>query len=80
LNESDDHAGPPGRETHFRVIIVSEAFIGVNRVRRSQMVYDLLATELKSGVHALGLQTLTPEEWSRTGKVIESPGCSQQDD
>ena len=57
------HAGArPGGETHFRVEIVSPAFAGLSRVARQRLVYDVLAAELKGPVHALALQTRTPEE------------------
>ena len=57
----DGGAGQEG-ETHFRVLVVSSAFKGQTRVTRQRMVYDLLAEELSSRVHALSLTTLTPEE------------------
>ena len=57
------HAGArPGGESHFRLEIVSPAFAGESRVTRQRRVYALLADELRSGVHALQLTTLTPDE------------------
>lgn len=58
------HDGGVGQEgeTHFRVVVVSSAFIGKSRVARQRLVYDLLAAELAERVHALSLTTLTPEE------------------
>lgn len=62
------HAGArPGGESHFRLEIVSPAFAGESRVARQRRVYALLADELQSGVHALQLTTLTPDEDRRTG-------------
>ncbi|HEV2264963.1 MAG TPA: BolA family protein [Stellaceae bacterium] len=62
------HAGArPGGESHFRLEIVSSAFAGESRVARQRRVYALLADELQSGVHALQLTTLTPDEDRRTG-------------
>jgi BolA family transcriptional regulator, general stress-responsive regulator len=66
VDESARHAGHAGArpegETHFRVEIVSEAFRGLNRVARQRRVYEVLAEELKTRVHALSLSALTPEE------------------
>lgn len=59
--QHDGGAGQEG-ETHFRVLVVSSAFIGKSRVARQRLVYDLLAAELVERVHALSLTTLTPEE------------------
>ncbi len=57
------HAGArPGGESHFRLEIVSSAFAGESRVSRQRRVYALLADELQSGLHALQLTTLTPDE------------------
>lgn len=59
------HAGAdPAGETHFNVMIVSEKFASCSRVARQRMVYDLLADELASQVHALSLKTLAPSEFT----------------
>jgi BolA protein len=66
LDESHRHAGHagarPGGETHFTVTIVAAAFAGLNRVARQRLVYQTLADELATGVHALSLTTLAPSE------------------
>ena len=61
------HAGHPGGagqggETHFAVTVVSTVFAGMGRVARQRLVYETLAAELASGVHALSLTTLAPDE------------------
>jgi BolA family transcriptional regulator, general stress-responsive regulator len=61
------HVGHPGGagqggETHFTVTLVSAVFAGMGRVARQRLVYETLAEELKSGVHALSLTTLAPGE------------------
>jgi BolA family transcriptional regulator, general stress-responsive regulator len=57
------HAGArPGGETHFSVTIVSASFSGQSRVARQRLVYQTLAAELASQVHALSLTTLAPDE------------------
>jgi BolA protein len=66
VDESQRHAGHAGArpegETHFAVTIVSAGFTGQSRVARQRLVYATLAEELRGGVHALSLATLTPEE------------------
>jgi BolA family transcriptional regulator, general stress-responsive regulator len=63
------HAGHegarPGGETHFAVTIVSAAFSGHSRVARQRLVYQALAAELATQVHALSLATLAPDEDTR---------------
>ena len=75
-NESHMHSVPPGSESHFKVTLVTEAFEGRRLLERHRAVNQALADELRGGVHALALHTLTPEEWfARGGSVRESPPC-----
>ncbi|WP_140984815.1 BolA family protein [Asticcacaulis tiandongensis] len=65
-DDSDKHKGHSGAreggESHFSVFIVSESFVGQNRVARQRQVNAALREELAGPVHALSLQTLTPDE------------------
>lgn len=65
-DESYRHAGHEGArpegETHFSITIVSAAFVGQGRVARQRLVYQTLAEELASRIHALSLTTLEPNE------------------
>lgn len=62
------HAGHDGRgESHFNLVVVSEAFEGLSRVERQRRVYGILADELADRVHALSLRTLTPAEDRNAG-------------
>ncbi|MCX7977631.1 MAG: BolA family transcriptional regulator [Bdellovibrionaceae bacterium] len=70
VNESDLHSGPPGRETHFKLFLVSSAFEGKSRLERQRMVNSLLAEEFRQGLHALSQRLLTPSEWLAQGKQI----------
>lgn len=66
VNESHLHAGhassPETGESHFRLLIVSEAFTGKARVERHRIVNEVLRDELKDGVHALAIKALAPGE------------------
>jgi BolA protein len=66
VDESHRHAGHVGArpegETHFAVTITSAIFSGLSRVARQRLVYDVLKQELASGVHALSLTTLAPDQ------------------
>ncbi len=76
INESHRHSVPPGSESHFKVIVVSKHFEGQGLLGRHQAVNVLLGDELQNGVHALSMQTHTPEEWARRdGRVLPSPDC-----
>lgn len=60
-------ANSTSQETHFRVVITSEAFKGKMQPARHRMVYALLKEEMakEGGIHALQLKTKTPEEEER---------------
>lgn len=60
-----EHLAIDGDGHHFEALIVSREFAGMNRVKRQQRVYQTVKGKLDSGeLHALSMQTLTPEEWS----------------
>ena len=57
------HAGArPGGESHFNVVIESQAFAGAPKVARQRMVYRALAEELAGPLHALSVKALAPGE------------------
>lgn len=57
------HAGArPGGDSHFRVRIIASAFAGKSRLERQRMVNAVLAQEFASGLHALSLVALAPDE------------------
>jgi BolA protein len=66
VNESHLHAGhsssPGTGESHFRLLIVSDNFIGKSRVARHRIVNDVVRDELRDGVHALAIKALAPGE------------------
>ena len=75
INESHQHNVPPGSESHFKVVLVSEAFTGKRQVQRHQAVYAALADQLQGPVHALALHTYSPDEWSKCQSAPQSPAC-----
>jgi stress-induced morphogen len=69
-DESAKHAGHAaqkgvtGGQTHYRVVMVSEAFAGMSRLARSRAVHAALDAEFKTGLHALSLVLKAPAEAS----------------
>jgi len=65
VDESHLHAGHAGARSgkgHFRVRVVSERFAGLSRIQSQRLVFAALAEEMESDIHALAMQTLTPDE------------------
>ncbi|MCQ4311778.1 BolA family transcriptional regulator [Pseudomonas stutzeri] len=73
LDESHMHSR--GQETHYKAVVVSEQFAGLNAVKRHQKVYAAMG-ELMQQVHALAVHTYTPEEWVQKGSAPASPVCA----
>lgn len=76
VNESYMHNVPPGAESHFKVIVVSDEFEAKRLIARHRLVNLTLADELKNNIHALSIHTYTEAEWriERDG-VPDSPMC-----
>ena len=80
VNESFMHNVPEGSESHFKVVIVCDDFVGKMLIARHRLVNKVLEEELnkdrsEGGIHALALHTMTMEEWFKKGKAPESPEC-----
>ena len=75
LNESNMHSGP-ATESHFKIVVVSQAFEGKMLIARHRMINEALVDELQQ-IHALSLHTMTPDEYfEKSGKVMDSPKCA----
>ncbi|UVM20631.1 BolA family protein [Pseudomonas wadenswilerensis] len=72
LDESHMHSR--GQQTHYKAVLVSEQFEGLNSVKRHQKVYATLG-DLMGQFHALALHTYTPQEWQKVGVAPASPTC-----
>lgn len=76
VNESSGHGGYfPGKESHFKVIVVSATFEGLRLVQRHQKVYAVANELLSPGkIHALAIHAYVPSEWQ--GQAPDSPECA----
>ena len=69
-------AGVPGATAHvegdgrhFRAVVVAVAFAGLSRIRQHRLVYDALGASFDTeALHALSIQTWTPERWSEMNR------------
>ncbi|MFB6221155.1 MAG: BolA family protein [Halolamina sp.] len=58
----DEQADDP----HYAAVVVSPAFEGTSLVDQHQMVYDAIGEHMTESVHAMEIQTYTPEEYAET--------------
>jgi len=63
-----EHVAVQGDGHHFEAVIVSPAFRGQSRVQQHQRVYAALGGRMGAEIHALSMQTYTPEEWAAMGR------------
>ncbi|CDL80811.1 MULTISPECIES: transcriptional regulator BolA [Xenorhabdus] len=76
IDESYRHNVPAGSESHFKIIVISNAFVEQRMLNRHRSVYSVLAKEMEEGVHALALHTYTEKEWAELeDTVLASPAC-----
>ncbi|MFO7604591.1 MAG: BolA/IbaG family iron-sulfur metabolism protein [Gammaproteobacteria bacterium] len=76
INESDQHNVPPGSESHFKLVLVSNDFVDKMLIKRHRMVNEILADELQGSIHALSMHTYTEQEWQeKAGQAPMSPPC-----
>jgi stress-induced morphogen len=78
INESHMHRVPKGAETHFKIVLVSARFEGLSPVKRHQLVYGALESELKNSIHALAITSRSPTEWAANPEANTSPKCASK--
>jgi BolA family transcriptional regulator, general stress-responsive regulator len=64
-DDSAAHAGhkSAGGKGHFRLRIVSTCFAGLKPLQRHRLVNDALSDLFETDLHAVTMETLTPDEF-----------------
>jgi BolA protein len=65
IDDSAAHAGHAGARSgggHYRLLMVSSVFSGKSTLARHRLIYDALGELMRSKIHALSIQAMTPEE------------------
>ncbi|KAL6794386.1 bola-like protein [Trichoderma afarasin] len=72
--------GVTSKETHFRLVIISDSFAAKMQPARHRMIYALLRDEMaqEGGIHALQLRTLTPDEEKRQQKKKAAEAAAKE--
>lgn len=54
----------------YDAVVISEQFEGLTTVKKQQMVYATVNTQITSGaIHALTIKAYTPAEWESASKL-----------
>tara|TARA_B100000579_G_scaffold192340_1_gene157239 strand:+ start:842 stop:1147 length:306 start_codon:yes stop_codon:yes gene_type:complete len=77
VNESFMHNVPTGSESHFKLIVVSDAFKDLSNVKRHQLVYRSL-DKIMDEIHALSIHAFDENEYNKNPVVIDSPNCANK--
>jgi len=60
-----------GGEGMFNTIVVSDQFEDMAMVKKQQMIYATVNTQITSGaIHALTIKAYTPKEWATASKLL----------
>ena len=64
IDESAKHAGHAGSGggAHFRLLIVSPRFSGLNTLARHRLVTEAVGELMRAEIHALSIKARTPQE------------------
>ena len=75
-NESYMHSSGRGADSHFKVVLVSDKFVGLSKVARHRLIYQFLGQDLQAGIHALALHLYSLQEWQALNQSFpKSPNC-----
>ncbi len=72
-NESHMHGGD-ALESHFKMILITDDFVNLSKVKRHQAVYKVLK-DIMPTFHALALHVFTNKEWQDFNGNLTSPNC-----
>ena len=72
VDESPNHGGYSGSVSHVKLIVVSDDFVGLNLIKRHQLVYKALEN-LVSEIHAISIVSKTVDEWKESCLLYTSP-------
>jgi len=56
------HEGARDGRGHFRVMIVSDAFNGLNMIKRHRAIYGQMGSLMQSDIHALAIEAIAGDE------------------
>ncbi len=68
IDDSEAHAGHAGAQKgggHFSITVVSPIFAGKTLIQRHRLVYAVLDELMKTAIHALSINALTPDEFTK---------------
>ena len=67
IDESYKHANhkKDTRGGHFKLFVISDAFIDMKLINRHKLIYKILEKMMKVEIHALSMQLVTNQEYNK---------------
>eukprot|EP00242_Pyramimonas_sp_CCMP2087_P014059 CAMPEP_0198212894 /NCGR_PEP_ID=MMETSP1445-20131203/28165_1 /TAXON_ID=36898 /ORGANISM="Pyramimonas sp., Strain CCMP2087" /LENGTH=110 /DNA_ID=CAMNT_0043887455 /DNA_START=207 /DNA_END=539 /DNA_ORIENTATION=+ len=80
LEVTNESHGRQEDESHFHVLLVADAFDGVNLIGRHRLVNSAVAEDDgKLGFHSVRITAKAPAQWASNPAVSAAPKCSGGD-
>ena len=76
-NESYMHNVPEGSESHFKIVLVSDSFKDISKIKQHQKIYKVLG-KLMNSIHALSIYSFDEMEYKNNPVIIDSPNCANK--
>ena len=76
-NESYMHNVPEGSESHFKIVLVSDSFKDISKIKQHQKIYKVLG-KLMNSIHALSIYSFDEMEYENNPLIIDSPNCANK--
>ncbi len=62
---TDSRVSVEGADGRFELLVISDAFVGLSRIRRQQAVYAAIGDHIRTGaIHAVSIRAVTQDEWN----------------
>ena len=74
-DQSSMHGNGLGSGTHFKLLLVSNYFLGKTKVQRQREVANELKDEFKNGLHALSQRILDEDEYKNSTSKHQTTPC-----
>lgn len=83
FNESNKHSALNSKNSHFKILVISDYFLNINLIDRHRKIYSLLLKYIsKYKIKALSIHTYTILEWNNSKKkhknFLNSPECKHK--
>ncbi len=74
-DQSSMHGDGLGSGTHFKLLLVSNYFLGKTKVQRQREVTNELREEFANGLHALSQRILDEDEYKNSNSIYRTTPC-----